>query len=395
MRPDEEPAPDPDMSKAQPERAADEAEAPAPAEQQPEPASAHAGGTSSEEAIEADALELRTPASGAAEEVQPPANVAFEEEMFGAAEPSAVASEPADEQPTGALDYEDADYTEEPAYPEDAQDNLFSTPEREPEIPLPGEVFDRRRGRHAQVNLDLDLARIKRRKRFGLFLTAVSVLVVAFFVVPVTWALAYLFIDAPSTITMMERVAQGESIRHTPVPITRISPNIVRAVIAAEDQNFCSHHGFDVEAIQKAMASNADGGQRRGASTISQQTAKNLFLWQEGGWVRKGVEAYFTSLIELMWPKRRIMEQYLNAAEWGDGIFGIEAAAQARFGVSAADLTPLQAARLAAVLPSPNRWSATSPGPYVRGRAAMLVGRAQAVRAQHLAGCVLSLDAAQ
>ena len=217
----------------------------------------------------------------------------------------------------------------------------------------------------------------------------------AFFIVPVTWAIVYLFVDAPSTITMTERLAQGQNIRHTPVPITRMSPYIIRSVIAAEDQNFCSHHGFDVEAIQKAMQSNADGGRRRGASTISQQTAKNLFLWQEGGWVRKGIETYLTSLIELMWPKRRIMEQYLNAAEWGDGIFGVEAAARARFGVSAADLTPLQAARLAAVLPSPNRWSATSPGPYVRGRAGAIVARAQVVRNQHLSGCVLSLDAAQ
>ena len=172
---------------------------------------------------------------------------------------------------------------------------------------------------------------------------------------------------------MMQRAAEGQTIRHYPVPINRMSPHIVRAVIAAEDANFCTHDGFDVEAIQDAMEANARGGRTRGASTISQQMAKNLFLWPERSWVRKGFETYFTALIEFMWPKRRIMEAYLNAAEWGDGNFGIEAAARARFGVSAADLTPLQAARLAAVLPSPNRWRADNPGPYVRRRSASIV----------------------
>jgi monofunctional biosynthetic peptidoglycan transglycosylase len=282
-----------------------------------------------------------------------------------------------------------------PVYAEDASPNLFGAPEPAPEIPLPGEDrIDPRRGRDAQVNLDLDLARIKRRKRYGLLLTSFSVLFVALFVAPVTWTLAYLFFDPPSTVLMFERAAEGQSVRHTPVPITRMSPYIVRSVIAAEDANFCTHHGFDVAAIQDAMAANADGGKVRGGSTISQQTAKNLFLWPQRSWVRKGFETYFTALIEFMWPKRRIMEAYLNAAEWGDGIFGVEAAARTRFGVSAADLTPLQAARLAAVLPSPNRWSATSPGPYVRGRAASIVARAQVIRNQHMAGCVLSLDAA-
>lgn len=140
------------------------------------------------------------------------------------------------------------------------------------------------------------------------------------------------------------------------------------------------------------MESNARGGRTRGASTISQQVAKNLFLWPERSWVRKGFETYFTALIEFMWPKRRIIEAYLNAAEWGDGNFGIEAAARARFGVAAADLTPLQAARLASVLPSPNRWSAESPGPYVRRRSASIVERARVVRNERTASCVLILD---
>jgi monofunctional biosynthetic peptidoglycan transglycosylase len=264
----------------------------------------------------------------------------------------------------------------------------------EPEIPMPqtSSRGDKQRARDARINLDLDLGRIKRRKRYGLFLTTITVLFIAFVLAPVTWAGAYLFFDPPSTLLMMQRAAEGQTIRHTPVPINRMSPHIVRAVIAAEDARFCSHDGFDVEAIQDAMRSNARGGRTRGASTISQQTAKNLFLWPERSWVRKGFETYFTALIEFMWPKRRIIEAYLNAAEWGDGNFGIEAAAQARFGVSAADLTPLQAARLAAVLPSPNRWSAESPGPYVRRRAASIVERARVVRNERTASCALFMD---
>lgn len=262
------------------------------------------------------------------------------------------------------------------------------------EIPMPPSARrgDTKRARDARRNLDLDLGRIKRRKRFGLFITTITVLFVALVIAPVTWAAAYLFADPPATVLMMQRAAEGQSIHHYPIPITRMSPHIIRAVIASEDGNFCTHDGFDVAAIQRAMESNEDGGRMRGGSTISQQTAKNLFLWPERSWVRKGFETYFTALIEFMWPKRRIMEAYLNAAEWGDGNFGIEAAARARFGVSAADLTPLQAARLAAVLPSPNRWRADSPGPYVRRRAGTIVQRAQVVRNEHMASCVLALD---
>jgi monofunctional biosynthetic peptidoglycan transglycosylase len=269
----------------------------------------------------------------------------------------------------------------------------------EPDIPMPGargpRIADRRRVRDARVNLDLDLGRIKRRKRYGLFITALSVLFIAFVLAPVTWVGAYLFFDPPSTVLMMQRAAEGQAVRHYPVALNRMSPHIVRSVIAAEDANFCSHDGFDVEAIQEAMESNQRGASTRGASTISQQVAKNLFLWPDRSWLRKGMETYFTALIEFMWPKRRIMEAYLNAAEWGDGNFGIEAAARARFGVSAADLSPLQAARLAAVLPSPNRWRADSPGPYVRRRSASIVQRAAVVRNERMAACVLLLDRAQ
>ena len=280
------------------------------------------------------------------------------------------------------------------------QESAFAQDEHlfgEPEIPMPEappRPGDRQRRRDAKRNLDLDLGRIKRRKRYGLFITAVTVLFIAFVLAPVTWVTAYLFFDPPSNVLMMQRAAEGQTIRHYPVPINRMSPHIVRAVIAAEDANFCTHDGFDIEAIQNAMERNRRGGRTRGASTVSQQVAKNLFLWPDRSWVRKGFETYFTALIEFMWPKRRIMEAYLNTAEWGDGNFGIEAAARARFGVSAADLTPLQAARLAAVLPSPNRWRADNPGPYVRGRAASIVGRARVVRNERMASCVLIMDRA-
>lgn len=271
---------------------------------------------------------------------------------------------------------------------------MFDTPAGEPDIPMPAprRSGDGRRAKDARINLDLDLNRIKRKKRYGLFMTLFSVVFIAFVLVPVTWVGLYGFFNAPSTVLMMQRAGEGQTIRHYPVPINRISPHVIRAVIAAEDSNFCTHSGFDVEAIQDAMQSNARGRSVRGASTISQQTAKNLFLWPERSWVRKGFETYFTALIEFMWPKRRVMEHYLNVAEWGDGNFGIEAAARARFGVSAADLTPLQAARLAAVLPNPNEWRADRPGPYVRQRSATLVARARDVRAGGTAGCVLHLD---
>lgn len=272
------------------------------------------------------------------------------------------------------------------------RDDLFG----EPEIPWPGEKrASGHRARDAQLNLDLDLGRIKRRKRYGIAMTLFSVLFVAFILAPVTWVAVYRVVDPPGTLLMMQRAAEGETIRHRPVPISRMSPHIVRAVIAAEDSNFCTHDGFDVEAIQDAMQSNARGRRVRGASTVSQQTAKNLFLWPERSWVRKGLETYFTALIEFMWPKRRIMEAYLNAAEWGDGVFGIEAAAQARFGVSAEELTPLQAARLAAVLPSPNRYRADSPGPFVRRQSARIVERARVVRNERMAACVLLMDRPQ
>lgn len=227
-----------------------------------------------------------------------------------------------------------------------------------------------------------------RRKSPKLLEAALLWLLIASVGLPLGWVGLYRFVPPPGTVLMVQRAVEGERVRRRPVPLEQISPYLVRAVIAAEDSGFCRHQGFEVEAIKAALERNQTGKSLRGASTISQQTAKNLFLWPERSWVRKGLEAYFTVLIEAFWPKERILEAYLNAAEWGDGLFGAEAAAQARFGVAAKDLTPQQAARLAAVLPSPNKWSADKPGPYVRKRTGQIMARAQAVRAQGLADCV-------
>jgi monofunctional biosynthetic peptidoglycan transglycosylase len=152
-------------------------------------------------------------------------------------------------------------------------------------------------------------------------------------------------------------------------PRERISANLPIALVAAEDQNFPLHRGFDMVAIRKAMDHNARGKKVRGASTITQQLAKNLFLWQGRSWLRKGLEAWYTVLLETLLPKQRILELYANVAEFGDGVYGAEAAAQRFFGKPAARLTPSESARLAAVLPAPKKYSASRPGPFVARRA--------------------------
>ncbi len=157
------------------------------------------------------------------------------------------------------------------------------------------------------------------------------------------------------------------------VPIDKMSPNIVRAAIAAEDDVFLSHYGFSVKGIRKAYEDNKKGKKLKGGSTISQQTAKNVFTSGSRTWIRKGVETYFTVLIELVWGKERIMEVYLNVVELGDGIYGVEAASQRYFKKSAARLNAPQAALLVASLPSPRRYSVTNPGPYMRRRQAHIL----------------------
>ena len=150
--------------------------------------------------------------------------------------------------------------------------------------------------------------------------------------------------------------------------LDRMAPSLPLALIAAEDQNFPIHNGFDFKAIEKARLSNARGRKVRGASTISQQVSKNLFLWSGRSWVRKGIEAWYTVLIETFWPKHRILEMYANIAEFGDGVYGAQAASRTFFGKDASRLTPAESARLAAVLPSPKRYHAARPGPYVQRR---------------------------
>jgi monofunctional biosynthetic peptidoglycan transglycosylase len=191
----------------------------------------------------------------------------------------------------------------------------------------------------------------------------------------------------PATMNMTIKAMDGVEVRRTWVQLKDVSPHLVRAVISAEDQRFCTHDGFDVVEIQKAIEAAERGRDLRGASTISQQTAKNVFLWNGGGWFRKGLEVWFTFLAETMWSKPRIMEIYLNVAEWGDGLYGIEAAAQARFGVSAKDLTSRQSALLAAVLPSPNRWRVD--GNYAGRRAGQIQSLMRMTRRDGLDDCVI------
>ena len=215
-------------------------------------------------------------------------------------------------------------------------------------------------------------------------------LVVLLVVVPPLWVLLYRFVPPPLTVLMVERLVQGQGLDHRWVPLKRISPALTRAVIASEDSGFCEHHGFDVNAIEKALKHNeARPTKIRGGSTISQQTAKNVFLWPGRSWLRKGAEAGFTVLIETLWGKRRIMEVYLNTVEMGPGVYGAEAASRRYFGVSAAGLSAAQAGRLAAILPSPLKWKADRPGPYVRKRTDRIEARSGTVVRDGLADCVL------
>ena len=200
-------------------------------------------------------------------------------------------------------------------------------------------------------------------------------LVLGLMLLSVAQVVALRFLDPPRSAFMLARSleqwrapSEGFRLDYRWRDFDAVSPHLLMSVVAAEDQNFAHHHGFDLEAIDDALT----GGSRRGASTISQQVAKNLYLWGGRSWLRKGLEAWYTGWIELTWPKRRILEVYVNIAEFGDGIYGAEAAAQRHFGMPASALDPVRAARLAAVLPSPRRYSATRPGPHVQQRSAWI-----------------------
>ncbi len=230
----------------------------------------------------------------------------------------------------------------------------------------------------------------RRRGLIGrLFRWAVTLLLVFGLIGPVAVVAIYRFATPPMTWLMVERMVQGHGFDRRWVPLGSISPQLVRSVIGAEDSRFCEHHGFDWGAIQKAAAANERGKTLRGGSTISQQTAKNVFLWPHRDWMRKGLETWFTVLIEGIWGKPRIMEVYLNSIEWGPGVYGAEAAAQANFHVAAARLSAPQAARLAAIIPRPLAWKAARPGPYVQKRGGHIATAAGTVQRDGLADCVL------
>jgi len=181
--------------------------------------------------------------------------------------------------------------------------------------------------------------------------------------------LLFRFVNPPVTLTMLVSAAENRRwITHDNIALAKISPHLRRAVIAAEDGRFCSHYGIDFGAVQAAVEDYNEGGRLRGASTISMQVSRNVFMWTGGGFVRKAVEAPLALILDALWPKARVMEIYLNIAEWGPGIFGAEAAAKYYFRKSAAALTPREAARLAAILPNPVRWSASKPTRYIEQR---------------------------
>jgi len=213
-------------------------------------------------------------------------------------------------------------------------------------------------------------------------------LVVAFFVISALWVLAYRFVNPPITATMISDIIGGRGAQKDWMSIERMDRDMVRASIAAEDGKFCSHNGFDFEAIEDAMKRNASGGRIRGGSTISQQTAKNAFLWQGGGYARKGVEAWFTFLIEHLWGKRRIMEVYLNLAETGIGTYGVNAGSERYFGHDASAMSATEAARIAAVLPLPKKRGAVAPKGFTRRYGNTIAARIPTVTRDGLDACV-------
>ncbi|WP_322893112.1 MULTISPECIES: monofunctional biosynthetic peptidoglycan transglycosylase [unclassified Yoonia] len=196
------------------------------------------------------------------------------------------------------------------------------------------------------------------------------------------WTLLYVLINPPTNAYMFSESRRLGGVQQDWVPMERIAPVMARSAVAAEDANFCLHWGLDVNAIRTAMERGTGG-----ASTISQQVVKNVFLWHGRSWARKTIEALWTPVVEVFWSKRRILEIYLNVAEFDDGVFGVQAAAQHYFGVDAAGLTATQAARLAAILPAPKERSASNPGSFTRNRAAQIISGAETIAADGRADC--------
>jgi monofunctional glycosyltransferase len=237
------------------------------------------------------------------------------------------------------------------------------------------------------------IPRYKRRRQksgsaVGRILGWIVKLILIFLIGSVLWVLAYRFVNPPITATMIGDLVAGSGATRDWMSIKEIDRDMVRAAIGAEDSKFCSHNGFDVEAIEDAMKRNASGGRIRGGSTISQQTAKNAFLWQGGGYARKGVEAWFTFLVEHLWGKRRIMEVYLNLAETGIGTYGVNAGSQRYFGHDASAMSRLEAARIAAVLPLPKKRGAVAPKGFTRRYGNSISSRIAIVARDGLDACV-------
>ena len=222
--------------------------------------------------------------------------------------------------------------------------------------------------------------------RRALRLTFAAVL--AFVILSVLWVLIYRVVPVPYTLTMFGDQLAGNGVTKQWEPLDRIDPAMARAAIAGEDARFCLHHGFDVAAIEQAAKRNARGGRIRGGSTISQQTAKNVFLFQRGGYLRKAAEAWFTLLIETLWGKRRIMEVYLNVAETGIGTYGVQAGAERYFGHGADHLSATEAARIAAILPLPKKRDAVDPHGFVRRHGNALARYEGVVRRSGLDSCL-------
>ena len=213
-------------------------------------------------------------------------------------------------------------------------------------------------------------------------------LILAVILLSILWVLAYRFMNPPITINMVGDLVHGRGAHKEWMSIGEIDRDMVRASIAAEDSNFCSHRGFDVEAIENAMIRNASGGRIRGGSTISQQTAKNTFLWNGGGYPRKAAEAWFTFLIEHLWGKRRIMEVYLNLAETGVGTYGVNAGSQRYFGHDASAMSSIEAARIAAIYPLPKKRGAIAPKGFTRRYGNTIAARIAIVANNGLDACV-------
>ncbi|MEM7718765.1 MAG: monofunctional biosynthetic peptidoglycan transglycosylase [Pseudomonadota bacterium] len=197
------------------------------------------------------------------------------------------------------------------------------------------------------------------------------------------WAGLYAVVPPPTTPYILAEGVRHSGIRRTWVPADEIAPVMLRAAVAAEDANFCLHWGFDMPQLRAAIAE----GRNRGASTLTQQTVKNVWLWHGRSWPRKALEAAFTPIVEAMWSKRRVLEVYLNVAEFDTGVFGVEAAAQHHFGVSASDLTTRQAALLAAVLPNPKERQAVNPSTATSRRADLIADGAATIRRDGRAAC--------